>query len=191
MPGFFVKLSWSPNEVVQIEIGFVGQQMAILGTAAAPGSPLRLSTRRSVWSRSIRRSPRWRFDRDRDGRRVDVRLGVAGEPVCGSTVTPDVWEGPMKVTGQITAIRTALTGSHLARFLAETDNVELSLLFLEPDAVVPFDFVHVFLPRLKYLGDVGALGGSGPIKEVIPVYGAAKSPTTGYDTATASISTSA
>jgi hypothetical protein len=95
----------------------------------------------------------------------------------------------MKVTGQLTAVRTALTGSHLARFLAETDNVELSLLFLEPDAVVPFDFIHVFIPRLKYLGDVGSLGDAGPIIETIPIYGAAKSPTTGYDTATASIST--
>lgn len=187
-----VKLSWSPNEVVGIEIGFVGQQMAILGTASAPGltSPTQYTSIGLVAVDSSISLAGVSIATVTAGELM-FDLGVAGEPVCGSTVSPDVWEGPMKVTGSITAIRTALTGSHLARFLAETDNVELSLLFVEPDPVVPFDFVHVFIPRLKYLGDVGALGGSGPIKEVIPVYAAAKSPTTGYDSATASISTSA
>lgn len=187
-----VKISWSPNAVVQIEIGIVGQQMAILGTASSPGltSPTQYTSIGLVAVDSSMSLAGVAIATITAGELM-FDLGVAGEPVCGSTVSPDAWEGPMQVTGSITAIRTALTGSHLARFLAETDNVELSLMFVEPDAVVPIDFFHLFIPRLKYLGDVGSLGGSGPIKEVIPVYAAAKSPTTGYDTATASISTSA
>jgi hypothetical protein len=186
-----MKLSFQPNEVVKVEFGIVGQQEALLGTAAAPAltSPTQYS---SIGLVAVDASINLAGAAIATvtGGELMFDLNVQGVPVVGSTVTPDVWEQPMKVTGQLTAVRTALTGSHLARFLAETDNVELSLLFLEPDAVVPFDFIHVFLPRLKYLGDVGSLGDAGPIIETIPVYGAAKSPTTGYDTATASISSS-
>lgn len=186
-----MKLTFSPNAVVKVEFGIVGQQMAILGTASAPGltSPTQytsiglVAVDASFYLAGVAIATV-------TGGELMFDLNVAGIDVCGSTTTPDVWEGPMKVTGQLTAVRTALTGSHLARFLAETDNVELSLLFVEPGSVVPINFVHVFIPRLKYLGDVGSLGDVGPIVETIPVYAAAKSPTTGYDTATASVSTS-
>lgn len=186
-----MKLSFQPNEVVKVEFGIVGQQEAILGTAAAPGltSPTQYTSIGLVAvdsSINLAGVPIATVT----GGELMFDLNVQGIACVGSTVTPDVWENPMKVTGSLTAVRTALTGSHLARFLAETDNVELSLLFLEPDAAVPFDFIHLFLPRIKYLGDVGSLGAVGPIVETIPVYGAAKSPTTGYDTATATISTS-
>jgi hypothetical protein len=186
-----LRIRFSPNEVVTVEFGLVGQQEAILGTAAAPAltAPTQYTSLGLVAvdsSISIAGTQIATLT----GGELFFDLGVNGVPVVGSTVTPDVWEGPMKVTGQITAVRTALTGSHLARYIAETDNVELSLLFVEPGATVPINFVHVFLPRIKYLGDVGSLGNDGPIIETIPIYGAAKSTTTGYDAATASISTS-
>jgi hypothetical protein len=187
-----MKLSFQPNSVVNVEFGIVGQAEAILGTAAAPGlttptqytsiGMIAVDSTISIAGAAIATVT---------GGELMFDLNVQGQPVVGSTLTPDVWEGPMKVTGSITAIRTALTASHLARYLAETDNVELSLLFVEPDAAVPIDFIHVFIPRLKYLGDVGGLGGDGPIIETIPIYAAAKATTSGYDTATASISSSA
>lgn len=187
-----MKLSFQPNEVVKVEFGIVGQQEALLGTAAAPGltSPTQYTSIGLVAVDSSINLAGVSIATITGGELM-FDLNVQGIACVGSTVTPDVWENPMKVTGSLTAVRTALTGSHLARFLAETDNVELSLLFLEPDPAVPFDFIHLFLPRLKYLGDVGSLGSVGPIVETIPVYGAAKSPTTGYDAATCSISTSA
>jgi hypothetical protein len=186
-----MKLSFQPGSVVTVEFGIVGQQEAILGTASAPGltgatqytsiGMVALDALIFIAGSSIATVT---------GGELMFDLNVTGQDVVGSSVTPDVWEGPMKVTGQITAIRTALTGSHLARYLAETDNVELSLMFTEPDPAPPIDFIHVFLPRLKYLGDTNPLGNDGPIIETIPVYGAAKATTTGYDTATAVISSS-
>lgn len=187
-----MKISFQPNAVVKIELGIVGQAEAILGTAASPGltSPTQYTSIGLVAVDSTI-SIAGAAIATVTGGELMFDLGATGVEVCGSTTTPDVYPGPMKLTGSITAVRTALTASHLARFLAETDNVELSLLFIEPDAVVPIDFIHFFIPRLKYLGDVGALGGSAPIIETIPVYGAAKAVTTGYDTATATISVSA
>lgn len=187
-----MKLSFQPNSVVTVEFGIVGQAEAILGTASAPGltSPTQYTSIGLVAVDSSISIAGVQIATVTGGELM-FDLNAQGIAVVGSTTTPDVYENPMKVTGSLTAVRTALTASHLARFLAETDNVELSLLFLEPDAVVPFDFVHVFIPRLKYLGDVGSLGATGPIVETIPIYAAAKSVTTGYDTATATISTSA
>lgn len=187
-----MRLQFQPNSVVNVEFGIVGQAEAILGTASAPGltAPTQyvsvglVAVDASIFLAGTQIATV-------TGGELMFDLNAAGQEVVGSTTTPDIYEGPMKLTGQLTAVRTALTASHLARFIAETDNVELSLLFVEPDAVVPIDFIHVFVSRLKYLGDVGGLGGTGPIVETFPVYGAAKSPTTGYDTATASISTSA
>jgi hypothetical protein len=187
-----LRLTWQPNAVVKVEFGIVGQSMAILGTAAAPGltSPteyvsvglIAVDALISIAGAAIATIT---------GGELMFDLAAQGIAVVGSTLSPDIYEGAMKVTGQITAVRTALTGSHLARYLAETDNVELSLLFVEPDAAVPIDFIHFFIPRLKYLGVVGSLGDDGPIPETIPIYAAAKATTTGYDSATATISTSA
>ncbi len=186
-----MKLTWQPNGVVKVEFGIVGQDMAILGTAAAPGltSPTQY-TSIGLIAADASISVAGVAIATITGGEIMFDLGAQGVDVVGSTKSPDVYPGSMKVTGQITAVRTALTASHLARFIAETDNVELSCLFIEPDASVPIDFFHVFLPRLKYTGDTKAWGNDGPVIETIPFEAAAKAVTTGYDAATASISTS-
>lgn len=186
-----LRLTFQPNAVVKVEFGIVAQTMAILGTATSPGltSPTEYTSIGLVAVDALIAIAGVSIATVTGGELI-FDLNAQGVEVVGSTLTPDIYEGPMKVTGQITAVRTALTASHLARFLAETDNVELSLLFVEPDAAVPIDFVHFFLPRLKYLGDVGGLGGDGPIIETIPVYAAAKATTAGYDAVTATISSS-
>jgi hypothetical protein len=187
-----MKLSFQPGSVATVEFGIMGQQEQILGTAAAPGftSPTQYTSIGMIALDALIFLAGVSIATITGGE-LTFDLNVTGQDVVGSSLTPDEWEGPMKVTGSITAIRTALTASNLAKFLAETDNVELSLMFTEPDPVPPIDFIHVFLPRLKYLGDTNPLGNDGPIIETIPVYGAAKATTTGYDTATAVISTSA
>lgn len=186
-----LKLSFQPGGVVNVEFGMVGQNSAILGTASAPGltSPTQYTSIGLVAVDaviSIAGVPIATIT----GGDLTFDIAAQGTAVVGSSLTPDVWENPMKVTGNLTAIRTALTASHLARFLAETDNVELSLLFVEPGSVVPINFVHFFIPRIKYLGVSTPLGAVGPIIETIPVYAAAKATTVGYDAATAVISTS-
>jgi hypothetical protein len=188
-----LKLTFGPNAVVTVEFGVVGQNMTI--GAAGGATPVLTSPTEYVSIGLVAVDASIYLAGANiatvTGGELTFDLNAEGIAVVGSTLTPDVYEGPMKVTGQLTAVRTILTGSHLARFLAETDNVELSLMFVEPDAAPPIDFVHVFLPRLKYLGVSTTLGNNGPLVETIPVWGAAKATTTGYDAATATISTSA
>lgn len=186
-----LKLTWQPNSVVKMEFGMVGQTMAILGNASSPGltSPTQYT---SVGLIAVDASIclAGASIATITGGEITFDLSAKGIDVVGSTTTPDIYEGAMDVKGQITAVRTALTGSHLARFIAETDNVELSLLFVEPDAAAPIDFVHVFVPRIKYTGNTKTLGDDGPIIETIPFIARAKATTTGYDAATATLSTS-
>jgi hypothetical protein len=186
-----MKLSFQPGGVVTVEFGIVGQTSAILGTASAPGltAPTQYTSIGLVAVDAVI-SIAGAAIATVTGGELMFDIAAQGIAVVGSSLTPDVWENPMKVTGSLTAIRTALTGSHLARFLAETDNVELSLLFVEPGSVVPINFIHFFLPRIKYLGVNTPLGAVGPVIETIPIYAAAKATTTGYDSATAVISTS-
>lgn len=188
-----LNLEWQPNGVVRAVFGLMGQSMAILPTASAPGltAPTEytsiglVAVDASIFLAGTAIATI-------TGGSLTFDLGAQGIPVVGSTLTPDIYEGAMKVTGQITAVRLALTASHLARFIAETDNIELSLMLVEPDAAPPIDFIHVFIPRIKYLGATASgLGDDGPIVETIPIYAAAKATTTGYDAATATISTSA
>jgi hypothetical protein len=187
------KFTFSPNAIVKGEVGIVGQTESIIAAgASAPNftSPTQYVSIGLVSVDALIFVAGAAIATVTGGELM-FDLNAQGLEVVGSTSTPDVWEGPMKLTGQITAIRTLLTGSHLARYIAETDNVELSLMFIEPDAAVPIDFFHIFVPRLKYLGVSKNLGGDGPIIETIPFYAAAKATTTGYDSATATISTSA
>jgi hypothetical protein len=188
-----LRLTFGPNQTVNVEFGLMGQDMTI---GAAGGSTPIFTTPTEYVSIGLVAVDASIYVAGAaiatiTGGELLFELNAQGQAVVGSVLTPDIFEGPMKVTGQITAVRTLLTSSHLARFLAETDNVELSLLFVEPDAAAPIDFVHVFVPRLKYLGVTANLGDDGALIETIPVYAAAKATTTGYDAATATISTSA
>jgi hypothetical protein len=188
-----MKLTFKPNSVVMVEFGIAGKTMTNLGTAAAPGltSPTQYTSIGLVVSDASLYLA-GTIIATITGGELMFDLGGDGVDVVGSASTPDIYEGTMKVSGTLTAVRTALAGSHLARFLSETDNVEMSLIIVEPDAAVPIDFFHVFVPRIKYAGvTVGGLGTTAPLIETIPIYAAAKAPTTGYDTATASICTSA
>jgi hypothetical protein len=188
-----MKLTFKPNSVVMVEFGIAGKTMTNLITSSAPGltSPTQYTSIGLVVSDASLYLA-GTIIATITGGELMFDLGGDGVDVVGSASTPDIYEGTMKVSGTLTAVRTALAGSHLARFLSETDNVEMSLLMVEPDAAVPIDFFHVFVPRIKYAGvTVGGLGTTAPLIETIPIYAAAKAPTTGYDTATASICTSA
>lgn len=188
-----LKLTFTPEGVAKVEFGIVGQTVAIIPAGA--GAPA-LTSPTEYTSIGLIAADATIYIAGTSiatvtGGELTFDLNAQGISVVGSLVTPDVWEGSMKVRGQITAVRTILTGSHLARYLAETDNVELSLMFVEPDAAAPIDFVHFFIPRLKYLGTTKSWGGDGPVVETIPIMAAAKATTTGYDAVVATISTSA
>lgn len=186
-----MKLTFAPKGVVTVEFGIKGQTMSIIGTASAPNftSPTEYTSIGLVVQDASLYIAGTSIATITGG---EIMFDIGGEGIecVGTPNTPDIYEDPMRITGQITAVRTALTASHLARFLAETDNVEMSLMFVEPDAAVPIDFFHVFLPRVKYMGDTANLGQPGPITETIPIFASIKATTTGYDSVMATISTS-
>lgn len=187
-----MKLTFQPNGMATVEFGIVGKTMTNLATGSAPGltSPTEYTSIGLVVADASLYLAGAAIATITGGELM-FDLGGDGVDVVGATSTPDIYEGVMKLSGQLTAIRTSLASGHLARFLAETDNVEMSLMFVEPDSAAPIDFFHVFVPRIKYAGVTpSGLGTTAPIIETIPIYAAAKSPTTGYDTATATISTS-
>jgi hypothetical protein len=185
-------LEWMPNGIVKVTFGIRGRSGAILGTASSPGltSPTEyVSIGLIVQDASLYIAGT--SIATITGGKLMFNLGGDGVDVVGSRYTPDIYEGNMQITGDMTAIRTVLATGHLARFLAETDNVELSLLFVEPDASAPIDFFHVFIPRLKYMGDTKqGLGTAAPLVENIKIMAAVKATTTGYDATMATLSTS-
>lgn len=188
-----MKLTLQSNGMAKLDFGIVGRSVAVLDTASAPGltSPTQYTSIGLVVQDATLYIAGTAIGTVTGGE-FNFDLGGDGIDVIGSRYTPDIYEGNMRIQGNITAIRTALTSSHLARFLAETDNVELSLLFIEPDAAPPIDFFHVFIPRLKYMGDTKqGLGTTAPLVENIPIMAAAKAATTGYDATMATFSTSA
>ena len=186
-------LRFSPRGGAKVELGFSGRDMAIIPAGA--GAPA-FTTPTEYTSIGLIAADASIYLAGASiatvtGGELTFDIGLQGVECVGSLLTPDIYEGNMKVTGQITAVRTLLTGSHLARFLAETDNVELSLMFVEPDAAAPFHFVHFYLPRITNPGLPNTLGDDGPIIETIPIMAACKATTTGYDAVVATISTSA
>lgn len=188
-----MKITFQPNQVATVEFGVVGKTMALLAGGSAPGltSPTEYTSIGLVVSDASMYLAGSAIATITGGE-IMFDLGGAGIDVVGSDSTPDVYEGSMKISGSLTAVRTALASSHLSRFLADTDNVELSLMFVEPDAAAPIDFIHVFLPRMKYVADsASGIGSTSPILENISFRAAIKATTTGYDSAMASISTSA
>lgn len=168
--------------VIRVEFGIIGRNMTIPGSAATPvfTSPTEYvsiglvaeDAKISVNGSDLAVVTSLDIMIDRGGRPLHC-LGNDG--LCA-----DVFEGPFKVTGSFTAMRTALTGSNLATYLAETDNVELHVLAVEPESE-PKDFISFFLARLKLLGAGTDLGSDGGQIENVPFYAAAKNTATGYD----------
>lgn len=179
--------------VIRVEFGITGQNMTVPGTVASPNftSPTEYvsiglvaeDAKISVNGSDLAVVTSLDIMIDRGGKALHA-LGNSG--LCS-----DVFEGPFKVTGSFTAMRTALTGSNIATYLAETDDVALHVLAVEPESE-PKDFVSFFLGRMKLLGAATDLGGDGGQVENVPFYAAAKSTTTGFDSpCTMTICTSA
>lgn len=186
-----LKLTFTPGGVAKVEFGLKAQNLTIEPAATSPyfitpteyTSIGMIAVDASIYLAGAAIATI-------TGGELTFDISLSDIECVGAVLTPDLYEGAMAVSGQITAVTTAFTASHLARFLASTDNVEASIMFIEPDAAVPVDFVHFFIPRLKYAGDTMSFGEDGPIVETIPVKAACKETTTGYDSVVATISTS-
>lgn len=185
-----IKLSFGPDGMVQIEVTFAGANMTIPGSASAPQftSPALTTTIGLVAVDAIIRVAGVDVA-NVTSMEITFDLSAQGQPVIGSVITPDIFENTLKVSGQFSAVRTALTAGNLATYLAETDNVELHIMMVEPMAE-PKNFVSMFLPRIKLLDAAAPIGSDGAQIETVPFYASAKaSGVSGYDAVTATLCT--
>lgn len=95
---------------------------------------------------------------------LELALGMAGLPVIGSTVTPDVFDGRAVMSGSISVVRSDL--SRLTAFDAETE-FELHILLEEPLGT-PKGALSIFIPKLKFTAADAPLGSDGAMIETIP-----------------------
>lgn len=92
-------------------------------------------------------------------------LNAAALPVIGATVTPDIFDNDMTMSGSLTLLREDL--SFVTGFNAETE-YELQVMLQEPDAAEPKDTLNLFVPRIKFSGVDTPLGGDGAMVQTMP-----------------------
>ena len=92
-------------------------------------------------------------------------LNAQGLPVIGATVTPDVFDNEMVMSGSISMLREDL--AYITALGAETE-YSLQVLLVEPDAAAPIDCMSLYLPRIKFTGVDTPLGQDGGMVQTMP-----------------------
>ena len=119
---------------------------------------------------------------------LDFTIAAKGEPVLGSFVSPDIFDGTCTVTGTVTGMRTTFANPIL--YDAETE-FELGILLAAP-GTAPVDTLAVYLPRVKLASLAAPVGGGdGPKIETMTLDIAPKVAVAGYDGTIAVVSSSA
>lgn len=118
---------------------------------------------------------------------LSAAIVAATQPVIGATVTPDVFDNRLNVTGSLSLVRGDLV--NVDRFTDETE-LELHVLLVEPEAE-PKDCLSIFVPRLKLTSAGSPLGDDGAMIETLPFIAGKKESVTGYDDTLLKFSTSA
>jgi hypothetical protein len=177
-----------PDGMATIEFGIVGSNLLPLATGASPffTSPtLTTSIGLTMVDASIRYAGADIVSLTSFDLTYDLR--AAGQPVIGSTTTPDVFDNPATISGSISGIRQDFT--NITRALAETE-LELQVMLVEPESE-PKDFLSIWLPRIKITVPTKSYGNDGALIETMPFMVGPKEGTTGYDTTMIGFSTSA
>ena len=89
---------------------------------------------------------------------LNCDLNAQALPVIGATVTPDVFDNEMTISGSLSMLREDL--AYITALGAETE-YSLQLLLVEPDATDPIDCLNLYLPRIKFTGVDTPLGQDG------------------------------
>jgi hypothetical protein len=94
---------------------------------------------------------------------LTIEPGGVGQPVVGSTLTPDVYQGVTKITGSITCLRPDL--ARLGNFLNE-DTLSIWLKLAEHESE-PKDFHSLVINNVKLNGNTKQFAQQGPMIETI------------------------
>lgn len=114
------------------------------------------------------------------GINLSINLDAETVGVVGDRLSPDVYDGGMAVSGQITAIRADL--ANIEKYLDE-DELELHLVFRTPGAE-PRPFLSLFAGNVKLGSPQAPLGGNGPMIETADLIFGVKGAATGYEETT-------
>lgn len=160
-----VALQFRPNAIATVAYTFVGMDRSILTQAQSPyytapsvtvGVPLIVDDG-AVRFNGVDVTKFTSMD-------LNLAIGNSTQPVIGSFVTPDVYDGILAVTGTIAGIRQDMT--RLSLFEAE-DEFEVSLLMTEP-GTAPLPALGLYMPRVKLTSvEAPFLGGDGPMIETM------------------------
>lgn len=96
---------------------------------------------------------------------LNIDLNAQALPVIGATVTPDVFDNEMTVSGSLSMLREDLT---YITALGDETEYYLQLLLVEPDATDPIDCFNIYIPRIKFTGVDTPLGQDGGMIQTCP-----------------------
>lgn len=113
------------------------------------------------------------------GLNIDINGGHSTGEVVGSSTTPDVFEGRVRISGQATVYYDG--GSLVDNFINE-DEIDLFVALTATNAANA-EFVSIYLPRIKLGGNTKDDGEKGLI-QTIPFTALLKPTTTGWDSTT-------
>lgn len=181
--------AFDADAIVKLMMTFLGQTGTVLGAASAPyySSPTLPTGNGLVATDGLVRLNGSDVTYMTSSK-IDYQLGGSVKSVLGSLLSPDVYEGDLVVGGSFTGLRQDMTDANL--FAAETE-FENHILLETPTGSPTKDYISLFLPKCKYTGASAPLGSEGGQIVSLPFMTGIKDVTTGYDSATATICTSA
>jgi hypothetical protein len=158
-----VDVSLPATGLAGIDFGFMGQNRSALGTAGYFTTPTAASTTGLTAAVNGAVLFAGSIIAVITGMTFKVDGGMSTGAVVGSNITPDVFVGRVKVSGQLTAYLQDST--LIAAFDAETE-VSIIGIFTVSNAVAP-KFVSFVMPRVK-LGGATKSDGEGPVVITAP-----------------------
>lgn len=114
------------------------------------------------------------------GLTINVDLGLSADPVSGSNIVPEIFYGPNKVSGQMTAF---LQDATLLNYFKDEANIELNAM-VTTSTGTPLDFMTIRLPNVKFMGSEIDNSGVQGTPITIPFQALGQSGVAGYDDGT-------
>lgn len=186
------RMSFKPGSPVTIQYTLMGADRQALASGASPyfTSPS-LTTGLSLVTEDSALRYNGAVAATFTGFDLDFTIAAAGQPVIGSTTTPDIFDGDMTVSGTVTGLISDF--SDLTLFDAETE-FDLSIKLEEPNTGPPKNCLAFFLPRGKIMSrsaPVGGGEGDGAKIQTLGLAFAAKVAATGVDGSICNVHSSA
>lgn len=154
----------TPDGMAMVEFGIVGANMTILSAASAPlyTSPT-LATTSAMVATDAAVSIGGVSTLDFTSCEFTVDLSASTQPVIGSTITPDVFDNNMRISGTITSIRRDAVREQA--YLDQTLSALVLALALPSPATGSITFT---LPEIMFTDYSASLGDDGAMLATLP-----------------------